>query len=334
MDDPTGLQGMQMMCLVRKYGYFFLSIVVLWHSQTALSSSPEVLNPVYNAMLKGAVPGLSELVRKISHTAADDYSDDSFINQAKCAYTLWAVRLNLHIRDSEDVEIPDSRLLEDKEGYFDLTSAEYCQTLGLPLVPGSQDIEFPPTQYRFYFPVQSFLETVQGAYSPIQSFVQSMPSYEEDLYNADNDSVPTDMRERVVIETILYMLGKLKKDKDHSEWANQYTDHIRQSMRQFHCSRYIKQDDHVKFSDCLSAQTDDDKQRSDHAIKLTDIALGDFSLPSQGDGTAYDFGYSPGFAVAARSYGCLPGSFIQHSVSPLAESFVMLFLMKKWVTTH
>ena len=312
------------------YFCFALLILLPYPLASANQGDDDSLTPLYNAITDHSLPGISAFIDVLVENDSEDFSDYWFISRAQCAYLCWVVQRNQQISNNQDVfnEVPLSSEARDSQ---ESIITEYCHDrlwINSLRLPDISTLKLPSPKPP-YFPVEDFIAAEETSFSHIGSFVQQMPSYQAlDIIGQTSSNT---LRKRIILETILFLLGRVAHDEPADPWSEQYTSSFRAVMRPFQCSRFIKPEsrDLTGFSDCLEQQSDSDVQRSNHAITLTDIALGDF-LPGGYSPDFFDsYGYPPGFAVAGHYSGKpQPDRYMTSGLSVIAETMVLASLIR------
>ncbi|KEQ19749.1 hypothetical protein [Endozoicomonas numazuensis] len=295
----------------------FLLLALFSLGSEAYDKMDDNLAPVYQAITEKALPGISGFINALIEEESDDFSDNWFVIRAQCAYFSWANAVNRAITNNQD--LPDNGQL-----IHDTFDSVYCFNL-----PQNSQIQIPDLSSSQPFSHNTpHYPTESGTYMPFSStasYVQNMPSYEE-LDPEDFESADL-MRSRIVLETILFMLGT-KTQEPTTVWRQFHSKHFRAAMRPFHCSRFIEED-YNQYQNCLTMQSSDDIKRSNHAIKLTNIALGDYQPSMQPDIHSFDsYGYQSGFAIAANNANFMQISRYHTGYSVVAETFIFLALLR------
>ncbi|UYM16146.1 hypothetical protein [Endozoicomonas euniceicola] len=288
------------------------------------------LTPVYNAITKNVLPGISVFIDALVEKDSNDFSDHWFISRAKCAYTSWAFQVNQKIVLDQD-QPNDIRLNpEDKDRQKStITDTENCRDL--PDITGHKlpDLsELKHLSSESPIPIEGFIAVAEESFSSLGSYVQQMPSYQS--INLFEDAPSNTYKRRIILETVLYLLGQVTKDAPDGSWSKQYGSSFRQAMRPFHCSRFITQEnrDSTQNSDCLQKQSNSDIQRSNQATSLTEIALGEF-LPAGYNNlnSLESYGYQPGLAFAG-SYE-VSSQRRNKYMSSIVETILLALLMRR-----
>ena len=287
------------------------------------------LTPVYKSITENVLPGISVFIDALVEKDSNDFSDHWFISRAKCAYTSWAFQVNQKIDLNQDQPNGIQLNPEDKDRKKS-TITENCYDL--PDITGHKLPDLPKLKHSSSkpagFPIERFIAAAKKPFSPLGSFVQQMPSYQ--FMSLSGDSPSNTYKRRVILETVIYLLGGVTKDAPDDSWRKQYASNFRQAMRSFHCSRFITQEnrDSTQNSDCLQKQSDNDIQRSNQAASLTDIALGEF-LPAgySSLNSLESYGYQPGLAFAG-SYE-VSSQRRNKYMSSIVETMLLALLMRR-----
>ena len=307
-----------------------LSFVLFLLFSLAIHASDEAgdnLSPVYGAITAEALPGISDFITLLLQEESEDFSDDWFINRAQCVYLNWANQVNKAIVQNQDMN--DGLRISQEQNWQTLVS-DHCQNL-----PQDDNIEIPDlsiwksdTRYIPHFPTKHFISEMEGLFSPVSSYVQKMPSYE--ALSLMDYQVISDIKRRIILETVLFVLGRTVTHEQGSSWSEFFTKRFRTVMSQFHCSRFMISgtSDLTPFQNCWSKQTDGDTQRSNQASTLTDIALGKFRHANAVPDSFDAYGYQPGFAFARSSTGVASSGYYTTGFSVMAETIVFLSLLR------
>lgn len=293
------------------------------------------LTPLYNTITETVLPGISAFIDVLVEKDSNDLSDYGLISRAQCAYLSWVLQRNqkLHLNQDKNNDI---RLESEDNDRQESIIAEYCHhRLGIidHRLPDISTLNLSSPK-RPYFPIGRFIAAEKASFSPLSSFVQKTPSYK--ALSMVEHAASNMHKKRIILETILFLLGRITQDHPDDSWSQLFTYNFREAMRPFHCSRFIKAGDPdlTPFSDCLQKQSDSDVQRSNHARILTDIALGEFSPVVDSLDSFDSYGYQPGFAFAGSYTGKSPLSGksplyrMTSSISVIAETMVLAFLMR------
>ena len=306
------------------------SVALLLLFSVAIRASDEAgdnLTPVYGAINAEALPGISGFITPLLQEESEDFSDAWFINSAQCVYLNWAHQVNKAIAKNQDIN-DDLRISQEQS--WQVLVSEHCQN-----PPQDDNVKIPAlstwkplTRNIPYFPMERFLSEMEGLFSPVSSYVQEMPSYQE--FSLSGFQVTSESQKRIILETVLFVLGRAVTHEQESSWGEFFTERFRTVMSQFHCSRFIISGtpDLTPFQNCLSKQTDGDTQRSNQASTLTDIALGEFRHANPVPDSLDTYGYQPGFAFARSSTGVASSGYYTTGFSVMAETIVFLSLLR------
>ena len=312
------------------------SILLLLLFSVASHASMETddnLIPVYHVITAEALPGLSDFMTPLLKEESEDLSVNWFIHRAQCTYLSWANQVNKAISKRQDVQ-GNGQLTSDEQRWQALIS-KYCHSL-----PQGDSVKITDTTTKElfgrntpYFPMEGFISEMEESFSPASSYVQRMPSYE--ALSLTGFQATFDARRRIVLEIILFVLGRAVTHEQENPWAKFFTEHFRRVMRQFHCSRFIASGnpDPNLFQNCFQAQTAIDVKRSNQAIVLTDIALGEFQRTDSDQDSLDTYGYQPGFAFAGSSSNAACSGYKMAGSSVLTEAIVLISLMRR-VLSH
>ena len=276
----------------------FLLLFLFSASSPAKEAAADNLRPVYQAITEEALPGISDFIKPLIQEGSEEFSDSWFIVRAQCAYLRWAIQINKAIvrnQDKQDFGLPIS-----DEQHWQTIISEHCHNMPLDNNARIPDISGWTLFTRNIpnFPVKHFISEMTELFSPFSSYVQNMPSYEMPALTDFHEI--SDFRERIILETLLLMLGRVASHEPTDVWSRFYTERFRHVMSKFHCSRFIENDkpDLHRYESCLSDLSDNNAQRSNQATILTDIASGNFGGTDQQFDSFDAYGYQPGFAIA------------------------------------
>ena len=257
------------------------------------------LTPVYNSINENVLPGLSAFIDTLVEKNSTDSSDHWFTSRARCAYLSWALKINQKIRLNQD-QHNDIRLNPEDKDHQESTITKYCSDW-----PDITDQELPDLSNLKLsllkppgFPIERFIAAQEAYFSPLSSFVQKTPSYEATIMIGDASS--NMHKKRIILETVLFLLGGITKGAPDDSWSKHYTSNFKLAMHPFHCS---------------------------HAHSLTDIALGQFSPAGYSQDSFDAYGYQPGFAFAG-GYEVSSQQRKKYMTS-IVEVLVLAFLMKR-----
>ena len=315
----------------------FLIFVVVLLCRVAFCSAEQgwtdELTPVYQALNLQVLPGMLNTARHFADDFRVDFSDASFLLQAKCSYLSWVIPHNRYIRSFGD----SAPVTEggDEEGYFDsdVISRHCNNTATLTDQPAPESAQLTgDIKGKSYFPVKSVLKAMDEAFSPFSSDVQAMPSYEV-FYEPEQLLIR--IREagaRISMEYTLFILGSLARDTHLKQWADDYISSVETAVRDFHCNRFFREGEEIqeRFNRCLESQSSQDLARSDHAGKLKLIAVGEWRHSDYGMPDLEGYGYAPGYAFAASlSQGA--GKWSYSMVVPAVLDILILALLVRRV---
>ncbi len=264
-----------------------LCLILLLLFNSVCQAEEDGMESIYRSLYSKIFSGLETIVTEQVEGFRNDFSDDGFSHPAMCSYLLWVTRQN-RPAPSYDCEIPSLQLLQEL-----VCRMEHSNTS----VDSSSDIK--ASSFEFCWPVDSFISASRDLFDPFNSRVQMLPSYQQYSINALSAHTA---RKRVALEWVFLILGLNSTEENVKPiWL----DHLQRAVR-----KVLRPYTEKRGADY---STEEQQQRA-LAIKLDSLIHGEF-IQQHDDGfqpSFVDYGYPPGFAMAAQHAFIRPSGLFSH----------------------